>query len=625
MDTLENKIDAEALTVERVLSRKYVIDYFQREYRWEHKHMDQLIGDLESAFFSNYSEDHDLEDVDKYNGYYLGPVILSNKGTKSSIIDGQQRLTSLTLLLIYLNNLIEEEGYNSDDIPDTLPSLIRKKHLGKYTFNIDVRERTKCIEALYKDGRYSMEDDDDESTQNILARYESIGDMLSDKLRGKNIFPFFVNWLIHKVVFVVIEAHSVDNAYTIFETMNDRGLNLTASEMLKGYILSHIKESEIRTGINDVWKEQINCLRSYSKDEDLKFFQAWLRAKYAVTIRTGGEGAVNEDFEKISARFHTWVKDCGAEKINLRKSGDFASFVRPKFVNYSTIYRKIYDAKRELTEGLEHLHYTHAWGIASSLADPLFLAPITEGDIPDEKLVKRKLNIVARYIETFCVYRGANRRNFSLSSIRYTLSRLVIDIRDKSIEELGQILKDRLSETKEDLHGLLKLRLHGQNKKFIKFFLSRLTQHIEQESNKPSTFAQYFFAQGKSRYEIEHIWADKVEHHRDEFDQNEEFKKKRNMLGGLLLLPASTNAAHGADLYEKKVKYYLKENLLAQSLHEDCYSREPDFLRYKEKSGLSFKPHSEFKSSDMKERQQLYYEIAKEIWSLDFFDADEVS
>ena len=62
--------------------------------------------------------------------------------------------------------------------------------------------------------------------------------------------PYFVDWLIENVHLVEITAHSDDDAYTIFETMNDRGLSLTATDMLKGYLLANINDPELRNTRN---------------------------------------------------------------------------------------------------------------------------------------------------------------------------------------------------------------------------------------------------------------------------------------------------------------------------------------------------------------------------------------
>lgn len=481
MSQVSTKIEAKDYSISDVLSnKKYTIDYFQREYKWQQFHIEQLIADLETSFFLNYDPSHERQEVSNYNSYYLGPIVLSNKDGKRSVIDGQQRLTSLTIFLIYLNNL-------QKDLPKriNLDALIYSETYGEKSFNLDVPERKNCLDALYLTGEYNVKDSDDETVKNIAERYDDIQELFPDELKGAAL-PFFIDWLIQNVVLVVITAYSDDNAYTIFETMNDRGLNLTPSEMLKGYLLSKVRTTDQRDKINIVWKAEIKKLHNLWEESDLTFFQAWLRGKYAVSIRPGKIGAANEDFEKIGTRFHTWVKDNNS-KIGISNPNDFYEFVNTDLVFYSKLFSKIYEARRTLTTGLNHLYFSAQWGFANSLADPLLISSILISD--DETTINKKLNLVARFIETFAVYRGANYRNFSQSSIRYTMYNLVLVLRDKSINEVGEILKRKLTDVEENLAGISRLGMHGQNKHFIKFLLSRITAHIEQQSGRTTDFS----------------------------------------------------------------------------------------------------------------------------------------
>src|SRR5690606_19495358 len=126
----------------------------------------------------------------------------------------------------------------------------------------------------------------------------------------------------------------------------------------------------------------------------LTFFQAWLRGKYAVSIRPGKIGAANEDFEKIGTRFHTWVKDNNS-KIGISNPNDFYEFVNTDLVFYSKLFSKIYEARRTLTKELNHLYFSEQWGFANSLADPLLISSILISD--DETTINKKLNFVARF------------------------------------------------------------------------------------------------------------------------------------------------------------------------------------------------------------------------------------
>lgn len=80
--------------------------------------------------------------------------------------------------------------------------------------------------------------------------------------------------------------------------MNDRGLNLTPTEMLKGYLLSRLDKDDHKVEMNDLWKKRIDKLKDIHKDEDLEFFKAWLRAKYAESIRPGRKGRRTKTLKK---------------------------------------------------------------------------------------------------------------------------------------------------------------------------------------------------------------------------------------------------------------------------------------------------------------------------------------
>ena len=103
MSKLENKIEAHDRTVFQVLNeKKYTVDYFQREYNWQKKHIEQLVTDLTSSFLHEYTPGDPRTKGEDYNNYYLGPFVVSEKEGKRSIIDGQQRLTSMTVSYTHL-------------------------------------------------------------------------------------------------------------------------------------------------------------------------------------------------------------------------------------------------------------------------------------------------------------------------------------------------------------------------------------------------------------------------------------------------------------------------------------------------------------------------------------------
>ena len=610
MSRLENKIEAKNRSIAEVLdSKKYTVDYYQREYSWQQKHIEQLVTDLATAFLNEYAPSHERQEVENYNSYYLGPFVLSEKDGKRSVIDGQQRLTSLTLILVYLNNLQREFGMN-----EAVEGMIFSEKFGKKSFNLDVPERIACLQALFETGQYELPDGADVSTVNMVERYNDIVEAFPKEIDG-NVLPFFIDWFKERVVLVEILAYSDDNAYTIFETMNDRGLNLTPTEMLKGYLLSRFKDDDLRKAANNFWKTSIINLQNLDKEEDQRFIQAWLRAKYAVTIRPGKVGSKNEDFEKIGTRFHNWFRDnLNLMSLDKGSQSDFNQFVNATFKYYLDAYFRIRQAEQQLTPALASVHYIAQWGIANSLSYPLLLAPLLPSDSND--VANKKMNMVAKYIEIFSVRRSVNFKNFSASSIRYSMYTLVKDIRDKTIEELQVILQSKIDAMDENWDGFKRFQLHGQNKYFIKYLLSRLSGYVDELAGESTNFYNYFHKTTGKPFEIEHIWNQHYVEHKDEFEQQHDFEDYRNRLGGLVLLPRGTNQSYGDKPYEIKKNHYIKENLMVKSLCPLAYVSNPNFRKLIDEHGLPFVAHEAFNKADVEQRQSLYQSICERIWTL---------
>ena len=610
MSRLENKIEAKNRSIVEVLdSKKYTVDYYQREYSWQQKHIEQLVTDLATAFLSEYDQHHERQEVENYNSYYLGPFVLSEKEGKRRIIDGQQRLTSLTLILVFLNNL--QKHFNLDE---AIEGMIFSEKFGQKSFNIDVPERTACLQSLFENGDYNAPEDADTSTVNMVERYDDIENAFPKEISA-SVLPFFIDWFKERVVLVEILAYSDDNAYTIFETMNDRGLNLTPTEMLKGYLLSRFKDNALRKSANDFWKQSIITLQSLDKEEDQRFIQSWLRAKYAISIRPSKAGSQNEDFEKIGTRFHNWFRD-NLDLMGLEKNAQkgFIQFINEDFKYYLAAYMRISQAEKNLTPGLESVHYVAQWGIANSLKHPLFLAPLLPSDSVD--VANKKISLVAKYLEIFCVRRSINFRNFGATSIRYTMYTLVKDLRDKKLDELQSLLQGKLDGMEESWDAFHRFRLHGQNKFFVKYLLSRLSGYVDELAGESTNFANYFYKGMGKPFEIEHIWSQHFAEHSDEFEQQHDFEDYRNRLGGLVLLPRGTNQSYGDKPYVVKQKHYIKENLLVKSLCSLTYENNPNFKRLMSEHGLPFRAHDNFKRADLESRQALYQAICEKIWTL---------
>jgi uncharacterized protein DUF262/uncharacterized protein DUF1524 len=602
------EILGKAKTIRELLKGvKYSIDYYQREYKWQDKQVRELLDDLSNKFLEDYRPQHSRKEVAGYPHYFLGSIIISKKDGASFVVDGQQRLTSLTLLLIYLRNLQKKRA---DKV--NLDELIVSERFGEVSFNLEVPERAPWMKAPYDEVSFD-ETDQPESVQNLKHRFADIEEEFPEELRG-HALPYFVDWLLENVHLVEITAYSDDDAYTIFETMNDRGLSLSPTDMLKGYLLANIEEPG-RTRAAEIWRRRLRELQAREEEDPADFFKNWLRSQYATKIRERKKGATSEDFDRIGTEFHRWLREA-SETIGLSRGDAFYRFVERDLDFFAKQYLRIVQASYEVTPGLEHIAYNADHGF--TLQDLLLLAPLRPDD--NETIVARKLSVVARYVDILLTWRIWNFRSIAYSTMQYAMFLVMRDIRGLEPVALARELHRRLESEGETFRSHspyykpeVGLHVHQQNRYAIHRILARLTDYVEVQSGHEPGYSKYV-GDAKVRFEVEHIWADFPRRHSDEFPHPADFEEHRNRIGGLLLLPKRFNASYGGLTYEKKLPHYNTQNLLARSLHPQCYEHNPGFLQFVRSSHLPFRPHPQFGKADLDERGELYLRLADRIW-----------
>ena len=605
-----NKITAHAVNIRTLLNNKYTVQYYQREYNWETKQIEELIEDLTNEFNEFYKDGDRQMDVRNYGDYFLGPIILTND---NAIIDGQQRLSSLTLLLIYLNNLQKQQT----SLPKVnIDNLIYSEMYGQKTFCINVTEREVCLASLFETGDYDITNEQSESVINLYNRYKDIERIFPDELKGSSL-PVFIEWLIDNVSLVEIRTDSEQDAHKVFVTMNDRGLRLTPTEMLKGYLLSEIDDNTIRNKANDLWKNKIVQLKEIEKDGDADFIKNWLRAQYAETIREGKKDAENKDFDIIGTTFHKWVRE-NKSVMGLNSSADFEKFILKNFRMYADIYIRLKEYSRKFNKDYEYVFYNADRGF--TLQYQIILSAIKSDDTQD--VVNKKIKMVSCFIDQFISIRIFNFKTLDYSSIKYTVFNITKMIRNKDIQELTAILKQYINNMGYTLDGIDGFYLNQFTRRYMLHILSRMTYYVEEQSGINSNFANYVNREQKNPYDIEHIWADDYTqgNHQADFSTEDEFKDFRNRFGGLLILPKDKNRSLQDMEYSKKVIKYDSENLLARTLNQNCYNNNPLFLRFMNNTQLPFKPYAQFNKAELIERQSLYKQICKKIWDVNKID-----
>lgn len=603
------KIEGSPKNLKQLLQNtKYSIHYYQREYMWQRKHIEELIDDLTSEFLEYYHPGDSRLAVADYGAYFMGSIVLA--GRENAIIDGQQRFSSLTLLLMYLNNRLKSIGQSYNMIE----TMIFSESFGSKSFNINVDDRQDCMNAIFNDTDFDTTGTG-ESVKNLYGRYQDIQDVFPADITD-DMLLHFCDWVAEKVFFIEIVATTEQDAHKIFVTMNDRGLSLTSTEMLNGYLLSEIKSDSIREKMNGLWKEKVLTLKKDDDKGDETFIKAWLRANYAETIRETKAGAVNKDFDIIGGSFHKWVRD-ERDKLGLNGSDDFELFIK-KFAKFAEVYERIRQAETTFAEETKYVYYSAQ--VNFTLQPQLLLAPVCYED--SWPVIIEKINLIARFIDVLIVSRVTNYRSVDYSTIKNFVFNVTKDIRMTDISTLKQKLEQQYINLAFDPAAALSdLRLNSFTKKYIKNILARITGFIEEQTGVASNYCNYMNTQTKNPFEIEHIITDHYEQFTAEYSDQDDFRRWRNSIGALLLLHKSINASLNDAKYDYKLKKYCSNegNIYTESLGDLAYQNNPKFKKFVLDNNLGFKSYDSFGKNEITERIAVLIDLVKLVWNDDMF------
>ncbi|MGL5615307.1 MAG: DUF262 domain-containing protein [Sarcina sp.] len=349
-------IKAKEYYIKDLLSPKFVFEIpdYQRAYSWTKENLKQLVDDIELSIALNKGKE-----LENSEPYFIGSIVLCSKEYKDDgfgrydVIDGQQRLTSIIMLIATIRDMLSNEDYKK-----VLGSLIYQKanELVGIKENIRVKVRGKESD-FFKDyvlteGGTNLveslnEDELSEAKKNMITAIDVFkesfkdeeGNVLEEKLNS------FIKYLLQKVVLVVITTDTFDSAFRLFNVINSRGLPLTNSDLLKSENLRAI-ESEVRKDFSDIWETDEVDL---GKD-GIEMLVGYMRA---IILRTKAEGTLYDEFSK---------------NIFVNKEG----YIGKEFINHMHSLKEIYskyiiDGKLDLKDKEKVVYYNNLISIMKEL------------------------------------------------------------------------------------------------------------------------------------------------------------------------------------------------------------------------------------------------------------------
>lgn len=204
--------------------KRYVIPVYQRKYDWKLENCRQLYDDLKKIVRDNRSS--------HFFGSIVSSVVPNGSKIEYHIIDGQQRLTTVTLLLLAIRNLISQGKISSDE--GKLNEQINQRFLispwAKEDDQIKLRPVKSDREALAK---LFGEEEDYDPVSNLTLNYR----FFCDQLLKEEVSVDDLYGAIGKLEIISITLDQGDNAQLIFESLNSTGLALTEGDKIRNYIL----------------------------------------------------------------------------------------------------------------------------------------------------------------------------------------------------------------------------------------------------------------------------------------------------------------------------------------------------------------------------------------------------
>ncbi|VUT24920.1 MAG: hypothetical protein MASP_00765 [Candidatus Methanolliviera sp. GoM_asphalt] len=306
---------------------KYVIPKFQREYIWGKQQWEDLLNDL----------------VDNDKGYFLGSIICINKGkdaldiTPLEIIDGQQRLTAISLLYAATYDRLLKEERNDDD-------FITEKNNLKHRLIQKGRKNELKLELSHQNNNF----EDYKAILNNLCLYTETNFKKPPNLGNRRIYKmyrYFKNKIsefdydkllgildkINSSLVVKIEVDDHADAFMLFESLNNRGIPLSAMDLIKNKILSELEKKKVKSieEASNKWIELIRDLPDYSVQE--RFLRQYYNAfRYKGNIKVRG---IYKATRSTLIRIYDKLIEKNADFIFdelIKKSKIYNLFIEPK-------------------------------------------------------------------------------------------------------------------------------------------------------------------------------------------------------------------------------------------------------------------------------------------------------
>ena len=325
---MADKIECDKKTLSEIFDWRYRIPDYQRPYAWEIEHVENLLADT----FEAYKEKHTSK-------YFLGSMVLKKiDGSEFEVLDGQQRLTTIFLVLAVIRDLSDDKKLadkcreavvQPEDIYDEKPECLRiefdirddvRDFIDKYVKIDGATKNHKELADIVKNKTADV------SVRNMAAAIITIKKFFQE---NPNKLGEYFTYLWKKVVLICIWTEEFDDAFQVFTVLNNRGLKLRNSDILKAMNLREISRTEDRKRYAQKWQAMEKNLGDY--------FDQFLTHIFAILTKRKAKATLLKEFEE-----NIYAKN------KLRKGRGTFEYVDRLFEIYKkTFTESIYDSQEK--------------------------------------------------------------------------------------------------------------------------------------------------------------------------------------------------------------------------------------------------------------------------------------
>ena len=439
----------------------YSIPRYQREYTWGKPQWERLFDDL----------------MENESGYYLGSIICINQSQDAitvqdlEVIDGQQRLTTISLLLAAVYKALSSRQTISDDERFELLKLKNKLVMSKdrkQSRLIPQVQNSNQVDYLYvlsfagilEERDYPPNAGNRRILRGFRYFFERITDYLNENSHDENFFQTLLE-KINSATLVKIEVNNHSDAYTLFESLNNRGIPLTAIDLIKNKLLSQLEKLEPGS-IDDNYKSWKKVIEALGDDYNVqeRFFRQYYNAyrselKSIVLVPIATKTNLMQIYEKL---VNHYPKQFLTDMVRLSKI--YANIINRKPVEETKL--------KNLLQSLERVQ-----------AAPSYLLLLVLFDR------KQTLHLEDQHFEKIIDFliRFFVRRNTTDLPPTRDLTRifmdLVVDCLTKQGDEIVELIQNQLtsqSASDEKFKTDLSSQIYEENKALCRFVLCALEE-----------------------------------------------------------------------------------------------------------------------------------------------------